>query len=161
MCQGQSEEAPAYNDGDKAIRQAINLLEARLLRTSFEEMTTPDAVRKYLFLQLAEEESEQFCCMFLDNRHRMLAFKVLFNGTIDGASVHPREVVKEALKHNAAAVVLAHNHPSGEAEPSRADQSLTKRLVDALALVDVRILDHIVVGRSLDECVSFAERGLI
>ena len=97
--------------------------------------------------------------MFLDNRHRLIAYEELFHGTIDGASVHPREVVKSALRYNAAAVILAHNHPSGVAEPSQADQRITKRLQDALTLVDIRVLDHFVVGDG--EPVSFAERGLI
>ncbi|VAW93941.1 UPF0758 family protein, partial [hydrothermal vent metagenome] len=94
---------------------------------------------------------------FLDTRHRVIEFEELFRGTIDGASVHPREVLRRALAHNAAAVILAHNHPSGIAEPSRADRHITERLTDALALVDVRVLDHLVVGDG--EVVSFAERG--
>ena len=98
--------------------------------------------------------------MFLDNRHRVIAFEELFTGTIDGTSVHPREVVRTALFHNAAAVILAHNHPSGVAEPSQADEQITRRLKDALALVDVRTLDHIIIGDG-DSSVSFAERGLL
>ena len=100
-----------------------------------------------------------FACLFLDNRHRLIRFEELFRGTIDGASVHPREVVRQALAHNAAALILAHNHPSGVAEPSGADRQITRRLVDALALVDVRVLDHLVVGRG--EAFSFAEQGLL
>ncbi len=100
-----------------------------------------------------------FCCLFLDNRNRVISFDELFRGTIDGASVHPREVVKIALQRNAAAVILAHNHPSGVAEPSQADEIITRRLRDALGLVDIRILDHFVIGEG--DCVSFAERGLI
>jgi len=100
-----------------------------------------------------------FACLFLDNRHRVIDFEELFRGTIDGASVHPREVVRRALHHNAAAIILAHNHPSGVAEPSRADVQLTRRLVDSLTLVDVRVLDHVVIGDGGG--VSFAERGLI
>jgi DNA repair protein RadC len=98
-----------------------------------------------------------FACLFLDNRHRVIAFEELFRGTIDGASVHPREVVKHALHHNAAALILAHNHPSGVAEPSRADVQITRRLVAALGLVDIRVLDHLVIGDT--EAVSLAERG--
>jgi DNA repair protein RadC len=109
--------------------------------------------------QLAAREHEVFICIFLDNPHRVIAMDEMFRGTIDGASVHPREVVKCALQHNAAAVILAHNHPSGVPEPSRADISLTRRLSEALALIDVRVLDHFIVGGS--ELVSFAERGLI
>jgi DNA repair protein RadC len=109
-------------------------------------------------LQLRDRPYEVFACLFLDTRHRVIAFEELFRGTIDGASVHPRELVRRALEHNAAAVILAHNHPSGVAEPSAADRQITTRLKDALALVDVRVLDHCVVG---DEIVSFAERGLL
>ena len=98
-----------------------------------------------------------FACLYLDNRHRVIAFEELFHGTIDGTSVHPREVVRAALKHNAAALIFAHNHPSGVAEPSDADRRLTRRLQDALGLVDIRTLDHFVVGDG--EVVSFAERG--
>ena len=97
--------------------------------------------------------------MYLDNRHRVISFAELFRGTIDGASVHPREVVKEALSRNAAAVILVHNHPSGLPEPSQADEFITRRLKDALALVDIRVLDHLVVGDGI--CESFAERGLL
>jgi DNA repair protein RadC len=97
--------------------------------------------------------------MHLDNRHRLIAFDELFRGTIDGASVHPREVVRQALARNAAAVILAHNHPSGVAEPSQADELITQRLKEALALVDIRLLDHLVVGDG--SCVSFAEKGLL
>jgi DNA repair protein RadC len=100
-----------------------------------------------------------FACLFLDNRHRVIEYRELFNGTIDGASVHPREVVRQALTANAAAVIFAHNHPSGVAEPSRADELLTRRLKEALALVDIRVLDHLVVGDG--DAVSFAERGLL
>jgi DNA repair protein RadC len=94
----------------------------------------------------------------MDNRHRMIAFEELFNGTIDGASVHPREVVKRCLHHNAAAVIFAHNHPSGVPEPSQSDERITQKLKEALHLIDVRVLDHFVVG---DAVVSFAERGLL
>ena len=109
--------------------------------------------------QLAAREHEVFICIFLDNPHRVIAMDEMFRGTIDGASVHPREVVKCALQYNAAAVILAHNHPSGVPEPGRADTSLTRRLSEALELIDVRVLDHFIVGGS--ELVSFAARGLI
>ena len=99
-----------------------------------------------------------FSCVFLDNRHRVIEYEELFHGTIDGASVYPREVVRQAIHHNAAAVILAHNHPSGVAEPSQADERITQRLKEALALVDVRVLDHFVIG---DQVVSFVERGLL
>jgi DNA repair protein RadC len=95
----------------------------------------------------------------MDNRHRVICFEEMFRGTIDGASVHPREIVKQALAHNAAAVILAHNHPSGVAEPSHADKALTQRLKEALSLVDIRVLDHFIVGDG--QSLSFAESGLI
>lgn len=124
-----------------------------------EGLHSPDETRRYLSARLRDEPREVFAALFLDTRHRVLAFETLFHGTIDAASVHPREVVRRALGLNAAALIVAHNHPSGVAEPSRADESLTRRLRDALALVDVRLLDHFVVGDG--EPVSFAERGLI
>ena len=110
-------------------------------------------------MRLRDLQHEVFCCVYLDNRNRVIAFEELFRGTIDGASVHPREVVKEALSRNAAAVILAHNHPSGVAEPSVADQMVTQRLKEALALIEVRLLDHLVIGDGV--CESFAERGLL
>lgn len=122
-------------------------------------LTDPDATRRYLALKLARLPHEVFACVFLDNRHRVIAFEEMFRGTIDGASVYPREVVKTALGHNAAAVVFAHNHPSGVAEPSSADRTITRRLVDALSLVDIRVLDHFILAH--DQYTSFAERGLI
>jgi DNA repair protein RadC len=143
------------------IRSAIETLEERLKGRDETVYATPEVVRKYLFLQLAQEPAEKFCCLFLNNRHRLIAFDTLFKGTIDGASVHPREVVRAVIGHNAAAVILAHNHPSGEAEPSQADIKITKRLVESLNLIEVRVLDHVVVGSTVEGCVSFAERGLI
>ena len=122
-------------------------------------LESPETTRHYLSSRLRHYRHEVFACLFLDNRHRVIAFEELFRGTIDGASVHPREVVVRALHHNAAALILAHNHPSGVAEPSRADISLTRRLTDALALVDIRILDHLVIGDGPG--VSLAERGLL
>ena len=122
-------------------------------------LTSPAATREFLRARLRDLPYELFCCLLLDNRNRVICFDELFRGTIDGASVHPREVVKLALGHNAAAVILAHNHPSGVAEPSQADEIITCRLRDALGLVDIRVLDHIVVGEA--DCVSFAERGLL
>ncbi|WP_421682692.1 DNA repair protein RadC [Stutzerimonas urumqiensis] len=122
-------------------------------------LESPQAVRDYLTARLRHEPHELFACLFLDAKHRVLAFEVLFHGTIDGASVYPRQVVKRALAHNAAALILAHNHPSGVAEPSQADRALTLRLKDALALVDVRVLDHFVVGDGAP--LSMAERGLM
>lgn len=120
-------------------------------------LESPDAVRRYLAAQLRHRSREVFACLFLDNRHRVIRFEELFFGTIDAASVYPREVVCKALQYNAAALILAHNHPSGIAEPSRADRQITERLIQALSTVDIRVLDHMVVGDG--EVVSFAERG--
>ena len=120
-------------------------------------LESPDAVKSLVALQMRDLEHEVFACLFLDNRHRLISYEPLFRGTIDSASVYPREVVKAALSCNAAAVVLAHNHPSGVAEPSRADIDITARLKKALNLIDVRVLDHIIVGDSYQ--VSLAERG--
>jgi DNA repair protein RadC len=119
----------------------------------------PQAVKDYLALHLAALEHETFAVLFVDARHRLLRFETLFRGTLTQTAVHPREVVKRALALNAAAVVLAHNHPSGAAEPSRADEMITTALRQALQLVDVRVLDHIIVGRGCT--LSFAERGLL
>ena len=139
------------------LEMARRHMEAELQRG--DALTNPEAVRRYLTARLRGHSQEVFGCLFLDNRHRIIAFEELFFGTIDGATVHPREVVKRALAHNAAALILAHNHPSGVAEPSHADQAITRRLSDALNLVDIRVLDHIVVGDG--PAVSLAERGLM
>ncbi|HHF2995781.1 TPA: DNA repair protein RadC [Vibrio diabolicus] len=120
--------------------------------------TNQTKVKEYLKLKLGAHDREVFAVMFLDNQHQLISFEELFFGTIDAASIYPREVLKTALNHNAAAVIFAHNHPSGIAEPSQADKRITQRLIDALKLVDIRVLDHIVVGEG---CVSFAEKGLI
>ena len=120
---------------------------------------SPRAARDYLVARLRDREYEVFCCLFLDSRHRLTACEELFRGTVDGASVHPREVVRQALARNATAVILAHNHPSGIAEPSQADEVITTRLRDALALVEIRLLDHLIVGDG--QCASLAEKGLI
>lgn len=122
-------------------------------------LSSPSDTRRFLLARLRDLPYEVFACLFLDNRHRVIEFVELFRGTIDGTSVHPREVVKQALSTNAAAVIFAHNHPSGVAEPSTADQRLTQRLRDALNLVDIRVLDHIIVGDG--QTVSLAERGLV
>jgi len=122
-------------------------------------LLNPSATRDFLTMRLRDLPHEVFCCLYLDNRHRVIAFEELFRGTLDGANVHPREVVKRALAHNAAAIILAHNHPSGVAEPSQADELITRRLKEALGLVDIRVLDHLVVGDN--HCESFAERGLL
>ena len=122
-------------------------------------LASPEAVRDYLRLSLHDRAHEVFVCVFLDSQHRVIACDELFRGTLAQTSVYPREVVKAALAHNAAAVIFAHNHPSGIAEPSRADELLTQSLKQALALVDIRTLDHFVIAGS--QLVSFAERGLI
>lgn len=140
-----------------ALELGRRYLEATLKRDAV--LNSPDGTRAFLKARLRQFTREVFACLFLDNRHRVIHFEELFSGTIDGASVHPREVVKRALFHNAAAVIFAHNHPSGVAEPSHADRAITLRLRDALALVDVRVLDHFVVGDA--DVVSFAERGLL
>ena len=122
-------------------------------------LTSPEATRAYLKTQLHHHAREIFACLFLDNRHRVIRYEELFQGTIDGASVHPREVVRRALEVNAAAVIFAHNHPSGVTEPSQADLRITQRLKDALALVDVRVLDHLIIGEG--DAASLAEQGLL
>ncbi|MFO1389223.1 RadC family protein [Cellvibrio sp.] len=142
--------------------QAVLEMGRRHLSASMKEgdlLTSPDLVRNYLSAQLRHQAQEVFAVLFLDNQHRLIAYEEMFFGTIDGASVYPREVVKKALAKNAAAVILSHNHPSGIAEPSQADQRITRRLQDALQLVDVRVIDHMVVGDK--EVISFAERGLL
>ena len=122
-------------------------------------MSEPDATRQFLLAQLRDRPYEVFCCLYLDVRHRLIAFEELFRGTINGANVHPREVLRQTLFHNAAAIILAHNHPSGELEPSQPDELITGRLKEALALVDVRLIDHLIVGDG--RCFSFAEHGML
>ncbi len=120
------------------IREAIGILESRLRKTK--AFSSPSDVKQFCQLHIADEKDEHFCCMFLDSQHRLIAFERLFRGTVDGASVYPRVVVRRALELNAAAVIFTHNHPSGLPEPSNADIKITQRLKDALALVDVRVL---------------------
>ncbi|OQP80844.1 RadC family protein [Xanthomonas phaseoli] len=120
-------------------------------------LSDPPSVGRYFSQRLRARAYEVFAALFLDNRHRAIAFEELFTGTIDGADIHPREVVRRALLHNAAAVIVGHNHPSGNPEPSEADRAVTKRLLDSLELVDIRLLDHFVIGDGRP--VSFAERG--
>jgi DNA repair protein RadC len=138
-----------------ALELGRRYLQAELLREH--SLTKPEDAGRFLMSQLRHHRHEVFACLFLDNKHRVLAFEELFRGTIDGAAVYPREVVRQALEHNAAALILAHNHPSGVAEPSEADRSITRRLVEALGLVDIRVLDHLVIGDG--SWVSLAERG--
>ena len=146
---------PAH--ADEVLCHARRLLANRVQRGA--TMSSPEAVKDHLRLELGVLEHEVFCVLFLDAQHRIIALKQMFRGSVSQTSVYPREVVKEALSVNAAAVILAHNHPSGSVEPSRADEFLTQTLKTALALVDVRVLDHLVVAGA-DVC-SFAERGLI
>ena len=150
-----------FDDDDSIIEQAIKLIQSKL-KTPGMALTSPNLVREYLILQLAQFEEEHFSVVLLDNQHRVIGFENIFRGTIDSASIYPREIVKTALAHNAAAVILAHNHPSGNPEPSDADMLVTRRLTESLRLIDVRVLDHIIVGGcSQTLTVSFAERGLI
>jgi DNA repair protein RadC len=142
---------------DEIIAAARDHMSRRVRRGT--QLSSPKATRDYLSLKLGTLEREVFAVIFLDKRHRLISYQEMFQGTIDGASVHPREVVKEALKQNAAAVILAHPHPSGVAEPSQADEFITTRLKEALALVDIRVLDHIIVAGG--DTTSFAERGLL
>jgi DNA repair protein RadC len=141
---------------NQLLEQAAEALAQKYKREG--SFTNPENVKEYLKLKLGSHDREVFALMLLDNQHQLIQFNELFFGTIDAASVYPREVVKAALNANAAAVILAHNHPSGIAEPSLADRQITTKLIDALQLIDVRVLDHIVVG---EQCVSFAERGWI
>jgi DNA repair protein RadC len=142
---------------EEVLLQARRVLSYRVRRGAV--FSSPAIVKDYLRLQIGELEHEVFCVLFLDAQNRMIAMREMFRGTVTQTSVYPREVVKEALVLNAASVILAHNHPSGHPEPSRADEFLTQTLKTSLALVDVRVLDHLVVGGS--EVVSFAERGLL
>jgi len=128
-----------------------------LLRS--DPLESPGATEQYLKSALGDNPNEVFACLFLDTRHRVIAYEELFHGTIDGATVYPRVVAEKALKHNAAALIVAHNHPSGISEPSLADQAITRRLKDALALLDIRLLDHFVIGEGAP--VSMAARGLL
>mgnify|MGYP001823923513 FL=1 len=147
------------NDVEKQSVIALAMKVLSIKHRAGRALSKPDETRDFLRLRLADYRNEVFGCLFLDNRHRIIAVRELFQGTIDGASVYPRVVVQQAMEVNAAAMVLFHNHPSGVAEPSHADEAITRRLKDALALVDVRVLDHFVV--SAGESVSFAERGLL
>lgn len=154
--------APGLGMAKYAQLQAVLEMARRHLGETLKRgdaLTQPDAVGRFLQSRLRDYPYEVFACLYLDNRHRVIEFCELFRGTIDGTSVHPREVVRGALTHNAAAVIFCHNHPSGVAEPSRADEAITRRLREALALIDVRVLDHLIVGDG--PCVSLAERGLL
>ena len=157
-----SERASAYGDDPYMKLQAAIELAARSLTEelqSREALTSPGAVRDLLRLKLAGLPHEVFVCIHLDAQHRVISVEEMFRGTLTQTSVYPREIVKAALKANAAAVIFAHNHPSGVAQPSRADELLTRELKDALALVEVKVLDHFIVAGT--QALSFAERGLL
>jgi DNA repair protein RadC len=147
------------NDNEKQSLMELALAVLQDLHRPGLELPSPNATRDYLRVLLADRKAEVFGCMYLDNRHRVIETAELFQGTIDGAAVYPRVVVQQALTLNAAAVMFFHNHPSGVAEPSHADEAITRRLKDALALVDIRVLDHFIV--TAGESLSFAERGLL
>lgn len=149
-----------FKTDEDIIRAALNILEQRLeYHDPDAKMGGPDTVKTFLKLELMGLEHEVFGCLWLTNSHNIIRNSILFRGTIDSAAVYPREVVKEALSVNAAAVIIYHNHPSGDPEPSTADRAITERLRTALGTVDIRLLDHIVVGGS--KTVSFADKGLI
>jgi DNA repair protein RadC len=141
---------------DQVLEMASEIIASKYKRG--ETLITAEAAKKFLQSKLGHYEREVFAVLLLDNQHRLIEYQELFFGTIDSASVYPREVVKAALHHNAAAVMFAHNHPSGDPRPSMADQNITDKLTEALKMIDIRVLDHIVVGK---ECVSFAELGLL
>ena len=142
----------------KIIRRALKILESRMTYES-DVFTNPSDTKNYLRLKLGGNEREVFAVMYLSNRNQLISYEELFFGTIDGSTVHVREVVKLGLSLNAAAIICAHNHPSGVCEPSHADEMITKRIKDACGLMDIKVLDHLIVSGT--EAVSFAERGLI
>lgn len=145
-------------DSHDVIRQAQALI-SRSFRPGAPLLSRPEQVREFLRLRLGSLDHEVFCCFYLDSRRRLIAFEELFRGTVNCAHVHPRDVLRQALKHNATAVIFAHNHPSGSLEPSPADDLITHRLKDLLSLMDVCVLDHMIVGDS--GCYSMSEHGLI
>ncbi|MDN3647957.1 DNA repair protein RadC [Reinekea marina] len=157
FCQGQGLGPAKFVQLQAVMEMARRHLWSELVNSA--SLTSPSDTRQFLLAKIRDLEHEEFACIWLDNQHQVLAFETLFTGTIDSAAVYPREVIKKALKHNAAAVIVAHNHPSGIAEPSQADQLLTEKLKNALFSIDVRLLDHMVVGQGV--VVSFAERGIL
>ena len=156
FCQGKGLGQAKYVQMQAVVEMSRRFLQEKMKRG--DAMSNVSDVKNYLKSRLQNYPFEVFACLFLDNKHRVIEYEELFRGTIDAASVHPREVVRRVLHHNAAAIVLAHNHPSGVAEPSQSDNQITQKLKDALQLIDVRVLDHFIIG---DEVVSFAERGLL
>lgn len=151
------EKIPENISEEDVLYWAEKIVTKRFTRSNY--LTSPDATREFLKIILAKENRELFIVIFLDNQNGVLAYEILFQGTIDGAAVYPREIVKAVLVNNAAAVILAHNHPGGIPEPSFADQKITDRVIKALETIDVKVLDHLVVGGI--NIVSFAERGLL
>lgn len=159
-----AEAAVAYGgtdaDYEATIQAAIAAIELRWsARNEASVIISPEASAAYFTLKLADRKQEVFACLFLDNRHRVIAYEEMFVGSFDGCSVHPREVVRQAIAHNAAAVILAHQHPSGVSEPSAADRAITLRVKEALGLIDVRVLDHLVIGGA--QVTSLVKRGWI
>lgn len=144
---------------DKLISKALRCLEDRLKYVAGEVLNSSRHVCDYLRLQLAQEKNEVFSVLFLDSRHRLLAFEKMFHGTINESVVYPRSIIQKALEHNAAALIAAHNHPSGSLEPSMADKEITRNLKTVMDLMDIKLLDHIIVTPM--ETYSFAERGLL
>ena len=157
FCQAKGLGLAKYSQIQAAIELGKRYLQENLGEKDV--LSSPNDTKDFLIAQLRAYPHEVFACLFLDNRHQIISFDEMFKGTIDGASVYPREVVKQALARNAAAVIFAHNHPSGVAEPSLADKNITRRLQDALKLVDIRVLDHFIIGDNT--AVSFAELGLL
>jgi len=153
---------PGLGHAKYAVLQAALEIGKRYLQQGLEResvLNNPTATKQYLSAHLRSYQHEVFSCLFLDNQHRVIKYEELFHGSIDGTNVYPREIVKKALEYNASAIILAHNHPSGVAEPSGADKSITQHIVKSLALVNVRVIDHIVIGDN--QIASFAERGLL
>lgn len=145
------------------IAMAIRIIDKKFTdsvdhETRLTVFETPGLVKKYCKLQIGHEKSEKFGIMFLNTRHKLISFDIMSHGTIDGASVHPREIIKRALHHNAAALILTHNHPSGNSAPSQADRGITDRIIQAAKLMEIRVLDHIIVS---NDFYSFTENGLI
>lgn len=157
FCRARGLGAAKYSQLQAVLEMAKRHLSETLAREHV--LTSPERVRHFLRAQLRDQGREIFAGLFLDSQHRVIAYEPLFLGTIDSASVYPREVVKRCLHHNAAAIIFAHNHPSGVAEPSQADRRITDHLIKALELLDIRVLDHLVIGDG--ETVSFAERGFL
>ncbi len=156
FCQSKGLGQAKYVQMQAVVEMSRRYLEEKIQRG--DALDNVSDVKNYLKSRLQHYPFEVFSCLFLDNKHRVIEYEELFRGTIDGASVHPREVVRRVLHHNAAAIILAHNHPSGVAEPSQSDIQITNKLKQALEMIDVRVLDHFIIG---DEMISFAERGLL